>query len=177
MKKSTYRCFVYGLLLLAGTVTAVSAADNKVVVVPLNSGGSNNSVLGGYGIRGILLDAANNIYMAAGTVTLPADGKCVVTISGFVNGMDAADVTNGPALMVARQTGLGTPVTATWASSPLLKITSADIAFTSTSGSVTSRWVMNANTTYTFGCGFIGNPVSWQDDTGTCNITWVCDVD
>ncbi len=178
MKKKMYRCLACTLLLLAGTVTAVSAADNKVVVIPLNTSvaGNNNTVIDGYGISGILLGDEDNIYMSSidSVVLLHADGTCAVTITGFVNNVDSSNAIVGPALAGARQAGSDAPVTADWATSPLLKVTGAS---TSTSGSVTSWWFMDANISYRFGCGFIGNPASWQDDIGTCRITWVCGVD
>lgn len=151
-----------------GAFMAVSAfaQQNKVVVVPL--GGKQVQVNGGDAGSTFMLTAPSYV-MSANDVSLPVDGTCVVTSTGFVTGLDSGDDGIGPYFRTARQVSGGSLSDDQQNGSYALNVG----LVRSTAVSATSAWSMVANTVYNFGCAFLGFPDNWGTN-GYCRTTWTC---
>ena len=157
------------LLLLTGTVTAVSAAD-KVVVIPLNSQ-QQGSIQLGSDILTTEPGDTSTYTLSDQTVMLPANGRCVVTTTGFSVNLQSGDDPAGYYFRTARQSGRSLPehddANGMWA----LKDSTTGI---STGVSATYAWEMTGNTNYKFGCAFLDRKANWNDSYCFCRVSWVC---
>jgi hypothetical protein len=157
------------LLLLTGTVSAVSAAD-KVVVIPLSST-QQGTVLLGSDILNTQPGDTSEYTLSSQSVMLPADGRCVVTTNGFSAQVDSSDDVSGYYFRTARQAGSSSPefdeANGMWA----LMVAGTS---TSTGVSATYSWDMTGNTAYNFGCAFLDRATNWGNSYCFCRVSWVC---
>ena len=156
------------LCIFACAFGAVSAfAQNKVVVIPLNS--SKKAVVGGHDYAQIL--TSTNAFIMSGTdVSLPTGGTCVVTATAYAFLLDGGDTTVGPYFRTAQEIVGGATSADSAGGSYLLNVGASN----STAAAATFAWDMAAGTIYRFGCAFLGSPANWLDDAGSCRVTWVC---
>ncbi len=104
------------------------------------------------------------------TVISRPDPSRIVTATGYVAYLDAADDLEGPYFRTARQTNGGSPAYDYSSGSYAQNIGAAS----STSVSATYSWSITANTVYNFGCTFLSRPTNWSTEMGRCRVTWVC---
>ncbi len=159
-------------------VAAVAMAQDRVVVVPLGGGGAQSHVLiSDYSMSGFSFTAGWSYFMSSATVTLPADGTCAVTATGYAYHLDPTDDARGPYIRIARQMGTGSPESPALGNSRLLWFGGISGTISeSTNATATTSISIPANTDYKFGCAFFDVPDNWAGHSANCQVSWVCAV-
>lgn len=156
------------MALIVFAATSIYAQTNKVVVIPFNSK-SKVTEIGGYNSSSELTEG-NTFIMSGTNVSLPKNGKCVVTAAGGATGVDGGDSLDGPYVRIAQQVSGGSPFHDGTYGSYLKNVGSSR----ATSVSATYAWNVTAGTEYNFGCAFLNRPLNWIDNRAYCLITWIC---
>ncbi len=162
-------CITCSFFLLAGSLSLASAADPKVVVIPLNKA-KKVLIDGDHNLNGTLTNTFTYL-ISSKKVVMRGDGQCLVTISGSVFDLDSTDSVQGPYFRTSRQIGTALPSQDGSTAYYQIRVAGSDV---STTSSASYTYDMDGGVTYKFGCAFLNRPASWADDTGYCRVDWIC---
>ena len=147
---------------VTGPALAAGAAGPNAVELPMGSMQGSRSGSNGVG--------DNFLFDTAVSYRPTETGRCLLMISGAIQGVDAADTGFIRVIPAFRIGTTGMPRRFGSASSGNITVDATDRASASNSGVV----AVQANQTYFFGCSIFLSSASLVDEVIFCSASWIC---